>query len=234
MNCGRSYAVAVLVLAALTPAASHAQVRRPQVPPSPNRQLTFRGFGDAGVTVLSATQSFKAILGRPAGPLFGGGVELGLSKHLFVSVAASRFRRTGHRVFAFQGQVFDLNEPATITITPLEITAGYRHTRLAPPSTRAAPLAKLIPYLGGGFGFHRYTETSAHSADADDAHATFTGYHVMGGVETPVQKWMALAAEAQFASVPNALGKDPNGVSSVYKEHDLGGFTFRMKVVVGR
>jgi opacity protein-like surface antigen len=231
---GGSYAVAVLVLATLAPAASYAQVRRPQVPPSPIGQLTFRGFGDAGVTVLSATQSFKAILGRPDGPLFGGGVELGLSTHLFVSVAASRFRRTGHRVFAFQGQVFDLNEPATITITPLEITLGYRHTRLAQPGARAAAPAKLIPYFGGGVGFHKYTETSAHSTDADEVHARFTGYHVLGGLEIPVQKWMALAAEAQFASVPNALGKDPNGVSSVYNEHDLGGFTFRMKVAVGR
>ena len=234
MNRGRSHAVAVLLLALLTPAAPHAQVRRPQVPPSTNGQPTFRGFGDAGVTVFSATQSFKAILGRPAGPLFGGGVELGFSNRLFVSVAASRFRRTGHRVFAFQGQVFDLNEPATITITPLEVTAGYRHTRRAQPGARAAAPAKLIPYVGGGVGFHKYTETSAHSTDADDVHATFTGYHVQGGVEMPVQKWMALAAEAQFASVPNALGKDPNGVSSLYKEHDLGGFTFRMKLVVGR
>ena len=225
------YAVGVLILVALTPAASHAQARRPQVPASTKNQLTFRGFGDAGVTVFSATQSFKAILGRPAGPLFGGGVELGLSKHLFVSMAASRFRRTGHRVFAFQGQVFDLNEPATITITPLEITVGYRQ---AQSGTRAAVPTKLIPYVGGGVGFHKYTETSAHSTDADDVHATFTGYHVLGGVEIPVQKWMALAAEAQFASVPNALSKDPNGVSSVYNEHDLGGFTFRMKVVVGR
>jgi len=77
-------------------------------------------------------------------------------------------------------------------------------------------------------------ETSAHSTDADDVHATFTGYQVVGGLEMPLQRWMALAAEAQYASVPNALGKDPSGVSSVYNEHNLGGFTFRMKVVVGR
>ena len=230
MSGVRSYAVAVLVLV-LTPAASYGQVRRTQVPPSTKSQLTFRGFGDVGVTVFSATQSFKAILGRPAGPVFGGGVELGLSPHLFVSVAASRFRRTGHRVFAFEGQVFDLNEPATITITPLEITAGYRR---AQSGTRAAAPLKLIPYVGGGGGFYKYSETSPHSTDADDVHATFPAYHVMGGVEIPVQKWMALAAEAQFASVPHALGEDPNGVSSVYNEHDLGGFTFRMKVVVGR
>jgi hypothetical protein len=230
----RLYAVAVLILGVLTPTTSPAQVRRPQTPPSTPGQLTFRGFGDVGVTVFSATQSFKAILGRPAGPLFGGGLELGLPKHLFLSVGASRFRRTGHRVFAFQGTVFDLNEPATITITPLEITAGYRYTGPAQPARRAAAPAKLIPYVGGGVGWHKYTETSAHSTDADDVHATFTGYQVVGGLEMPLQKWMALAAEAQFASVPNALGQDPNGVSSVYNERDLGGFTVRVKVVVGR
>ncbi len=234
MSRVHAYGAAVLALIVLTPSASHAQGRGAYPPSSTTPQLTFRGFGDVGVTVFSATQSFKAILGRPAGPLFGGGLELGLPKHLFLSVGASRFRRTGHRVFAFQGKVFDLNEPATITITPLEITAGYRYTGPAQPATRTAAHAKLIPYVGGGVGWHKYTETSAHSTDADDAHATFTGYQVVGGLEMPLQKWMALAAEAQFASVPNALGQDPNGVSSVYNEHDLGGFTVRVKVVVGR
>lgn len=230
----QAYGAAVLALIALTPGVSHAQGRGAYPPSSTTPQLTFRGFGDVGVTVFSATQSFKAILGRPAGPLFGGGLELGLPKHLFLSVGASRFRRTGHRVFAFKGEVFELNEPAIITITPLEITAGYRFTGSAQPGTRAGAPSKLIPYVGGGVGWHKYMETSAHSTEADDAHETFAGYQVVGGLEMPLQKWMALAAEAQFASVPNALGQDPNGVSSVYNEHDLGGFTVRVKVVVGR
>ncbi len=234
MSRAQAYCAAVLVLIVLTPSAAPAQGRGAYPPFSTTPQLTFRGFGDVGVTVFSATQSFRAILGRPAGPLFGGGLELGLPKHLFLSVGASRFRRTGHRVFAFQGTVFNLNEPATITVTPLEITVGYRYTGPAQPATRAAASTKLIPYVGGGVGWHKYTETSAHSSDADDVHATFAGYQVVGGVETPLQKWMALAAEAQFASVPNALGQDLSGVSNVYDEHNLGGFTIRVKVVVGR
>jgi opacity protein-like surface antigen len=124
----------------------------------------------------------------------------------------------------FERTVFDLNEPATITITPVEVSAGYRSTRRT----------RLVPYLGGGIGWHKYHETSAHSTDADEVHATFTGYQVLGGAEVPLRKWMALAAEAQFASVPHALGENPSGVSSVYSERNLGGFTFRMKVVVGR
>ena len=207
----------------LTPPALVAQAPTAQAP-SPERELTFRGFGDAGLTVFSATKSFKAVLGRPSGPLFGGGLELGLPKHLFVSVSASRFRRTGHRVFVFENQVFALDVPATITITPLEVNAGYRSTHLN----------RLVPYVGGGIGWHRYEETSAQSTGADDVHTTSTGYQVLGGAEVPLQNWIAVAGEAQFASVPNALGKSSSGVSSVYDEHDLGGFTFRVKIVVGQ
>ena len=100
----RASTVAALLL--LLPASSRAQ-----------NQFSIRGFGDAGLTVFTATQSFKAILGKPSGPVFGGGVEAGLSKHLFVSLAASRFRRTGHRVFVFDDQVFNLNVADTITVT---------------------------------------------------------------------------------------------------------------------
>ena len=207
-----SCALAVLALVILVPGSSHAQ------------RLTIRGFGDAGVAVFSATRSFKAILDHPSGPVFGGGVELGLPRHLFVSVSASRFRRTGHRVFVFENQVFQLNEPATITMTPLEVNAGYRVARLK----------RLLPYVGGGAGWYKYEETSAHSTAADDVHAAYLGYQVLGGAEVPIQNWIAVAGEAQFASVPNALGKASTSVSSVYNEHNLGGFTFLVKVVVGR
>jgi opacity protein-like surface antigen len=209
-------AAALFALLLFIPATSDAQNR--------DNQITIRGFGDAGVTVFTATQSFKAVLGKPSGPVFGGGVELGLPRRLFVSVAATRFKRTGHRVFVFEGQVFPLNVPATITVTPLELTGGYRFV----------DSGHLVPYAGGGVGWHKYQETSAHSTAAEDVKKTFTGYHVVGGAEIPMASWLAAAAEAQWAAVPNALGNDPNGVSSTYNEHDLGGFTFRVKVVVGR
>jgi opacity protein-like surface antigen len=209
-------AILVAVLLLLIPVISHAQPR--------DEGFTIRGFGDAGITLFSATQSFKAIFGQRSGPLFGGGVELGLPRHLFVSVAASRFKRTGHRVFVFEGQVFSLDDPATITITPLEVTGGYRFTNGG----------GLVPYAGGGIGRLKYQETSAHSTAEDDVDRTFTGYHVLGGAEVPLAGWLAAAVEAQWASVPNALGEDPTGVSSTYDEHDLGGFTFRVKIVIGR
>ena len=224
MTRASSCTLVALALSLCVPAAARAQAGQPQSASSGDSQLAIRGFGDAGVTVFSATQSFKAILGRPSGPLFGGGLEVDLPKHLFVSVAASRFRQVGHRVFVSEGEVFALSDPATITITPLEINAGYRVTQLR----------GLVPYGGGGAGWYRYQETSAHSSGADDVLETFKGYQVLGGAEVPLGKWLAAAAEAQFASVPKALGNDSTGVSSVYNEHNLGGFTFRVKVLIGR
>jgi opacity protein-like surface antigen len=215
--------VAALALVTLSPGVSHAQARS-QGTSSGQSGIAIRGFADAGIAVFSATRSFEAILGRPSGPLFGGGVEVGLTKHVFVSLSASRFRRTGHRVFVFQGQVFPLNEPATITITPLEVNAGYRWRYLK----------WLAPYAAAGVGWHNYEETSAHSTTGEDVHATFTGYQALLGAEVPIEKWLAVGGEAQFASVPNALGHDASGVSSVYNEHNLGGFSFRVKATLGQ
>jgi opacity protein-like surface antigen len=209
----RASIVAALLL--LVPASSRAQ-----------NQFSIRGFGDAGLTVFTATQSFKAILGKPSGPVFGGGVEAGLSKHLFLSLAASRFRRTGHRVFVFEDQVFNLNVADTITITPLELTAGYRF--------RSRGRSRIVPYAGLGVGWLKYEDTAAHSTAADDAKTTHAGYHLLGGAEIPLEKWLAAAVDAQWSSVPNGFGDASTGVAGLYHEHDLGGFTLRAKIILGR
>ena len=203
-------AIAALALLLLVPSASRAQI-------------SFRGFGDIGLTVFSATQSFKAILGKPSGPVFGGGVEFG-EKQFFLSLGAQRFRRTGHRVFVFDNQVFPLDVSDTITVTPLELTAGYRFRSSG----------RFIPYAGIGGSWIKFEETSAHSTEEDDVHETHAGYHLLGGVEVPLRRWLAAGVDAQWSSVPNAFGDSPSSVASVYDEHDVGGFTLRAKIVVGR
>lgn len=193
------------------------------VPSASSAQISVRGFGDVGLTVFNATQSFKAILGKPSGPVYGGGVELG-ERRFFFSLGAQRFRRTGHRVFVFENQVFPLNVSDTITVTPLELTGGYRF--------RAS--GRFIPYAGIGGSWIKFEETSAHSTEADDVHETHAGYHLLGGVEVPLRRWLAAGVDAQWSSVPNALGDSPSSVASVYDEHDVGGFTLRAKVIIGR
>jgi opacity protein-like surface antigen len=220
-------AAGCLLLAACCLLLAPTNARAQTVAPSGvSRGPSFRGFGTAGMTIFTASDSFKAVFDSSVGPLFGGGIEVGVRRDLFVTVAASRFARTGRRLFAFQGQIFDLNEPTEVKITPLEVSVGYRFS--------VSAKSKWSPYVGGGIGWHRYTETSPGATDAEDAHETFTGYQVMGGVERPLRNWIALAGEGQFTWVPNALGQSPSSVSSVYDEHDLGGLTLRVKVVIGR
>lgn len=202
---------------------------------SARNDVSLRGFADAGLTVFPASQSFKAILGTPAGPVFGGGVEIDVTKfstrgpaapakNFFFSFAASHFRRTGHRVFVFQNQVFKLDVSDTVTVTPVQFSFGYRFGRPG----------RLRPYAGGGVGWYRFGETSAHSTSADDASETHAGYHLLAGAEKPVHKWMAAAVDAQWSLVPHAIGDAATSVGKFYNEHGVGGFTFRARIVVGR
>jgi hypothetical protein len=195
-------------------------------PSSAQNGVTMRGFADAGLTVFTATQSFKAILGSSAGPVFGGGVEVGLTRNVFVSVAASRFRDTGQRVFVFQNQVFKLNVSDTITVTPLQVSAGYRFRGRRP--------RRLVPYAGGGVGWYRFSETSQPSTSGDDTKTTHGGFHALAGFETPIRPWAGAAVDAQWSSVPNSLGDSTTSVASLYDEHNLGGFTLRARIIVGR
>jgi opacity protein-like surface antigen len=183
-----------------------------------------RGFADVGATAFSAAESFETILGSRSGLVLGGGVEAMLPMNLFVNVRASRFRKTGERVFMFEGERFGLGIPATITITPVQFTAGYRHDRGW----------RVVPYGGGGVGRHQYEETSDFAEGGENVKESSTGYHLLGGAEVRVSRWAAVAGEAEWATVPDALGEDPNGVSSAFDETDLGGATFRLKVVIGR
>ena len=103
--------------------------------------------------------------------------------------------------------------------------AGYRF---------AATGARVVPYVGGGIGWHRYEETSAFASDTENVSEIFTGYHALGGAEVRILRWLGAAGEAQWTTVPDAVGKDATGVSSQFQETNLGGVTIRAKVVIGR
>jgi hypothetical protein len=217
----RAALVAALILATAT--AAGAQTTRAASTAASDERLAIRGFGDAGLEMFTASKSFKAVLGKNNAPLFGGGLEFVLPDRVFLSLQASRMRRTGHRVFVFNDQVFTLNEEADIKMTPLEFTGGYRFGR-----------SGLIPYVGGGIGWLKYQETSPHAVAGDEADITHVSYHALGGAEVPMASWLAAAVEGQWTAVPNAFGTEPTSVGAVYDEHDLGGLTVRVKVIIGR
>ena len=192
--------------------------------PAQAQGVGIRGFADFGSRTFTAADSFTAILGTDRGVVFGGGVEALLPWHLFANVRASRFRDTGQRVFIFNGEQFDLGIPTTITVMPIELTGGYRFDFGQ----------RFVPYAGVGVGWHQYTETSEFATESENVDMRHTGFQVLGGAEFGIARWLAAAGELQWATVPDALGDDPNGVASEFDEDDLGGVTFRVKIVIGR
>ncbi len=191
-------------------------------PQKPRGRVMIRGFGQAGGTLFSARDSFETILGGAFGPLFGGGAQVVFPNGAFVQGSFERFRDTGSRALVSGTQIFTVDSPERITVTPIQGTVGYR----------AAPAAGLTPYIGAGVGWYRLEEASLTPSAIDPVSDAHVGYHVVGGVEYPLAPWLWVAGEIGWATVPDLLGE--SGVSSLFGEDDLGGTTFRFKVIIGR
>ena len=188
-------------------------------------QVQIGGFAMFGQVNFAAQESFDAIVGDPAGPIMGGGARVGLPfGGLFVEIGGWQFKDDGERAFVANGQVVPLGIPVEITVTPIEISAGWRF--------RFARLPRLQPYAAGGFSSYGYKETSQFAAATEDVDERFNGYHVMGGAEVKLLRWLGVAGEVAWATVPDALGE--GGVSEAFNETDLGGTSFRFKVTIGR
>jgi hypothetical protein len=217
--------LAFICIGALVPTTATAQ-QRPPAParPATRQPLAIRGFGDVSAVRFAAGDAFDATLGSPTGVFFGGGVEVVLPQQWFVNLRLSHFGRSGERVFVQDDEVFPLGIEMKVEMTPIEVSAGYRFR---------SGRRNLIPYLGGGIGWHKYTETSDFADAGENVKETFTGYHVLGGAEYRLGRMFALAERAQWTTVPDAL----SGVSSAadaFGESNLGGFGFRVRFVVGR
>jgi hypothetical protein len=94
---------------------------------------------------------------------------------------------------------------------------------------RASP---YLGYVGAGVGRYSMTETSDFADPSENVSQSFTSYSVLGGIEWRTNQWVAPVFEVQYTHVPNALGL--SGTSSAFNEHNLGGFTARVKVLLGK
>jgi len=223
---GRAALAAAIAAVFMVPAIAMSQTRPAPSPPAPGAaSLSIRGFADLASTTFAASESFEAVLGSSTGTLFGGGGEVILPQRIFVGLRASRFEKDGERVFVFNGRTFGLGIDTTVRVTLIELTAGYR---FGPPRWR------VVPYAGGGLGWHRHQETSAFAEDDENVDETHRGYHILGGVELRLARWLGVGGEAQWTTVSDALGQDPNGVSAAFDEADLGSTALRVKVIIGR
>ncbi len=186
--------------------------------------LSIRPFAMATGQSFAATQTFNATFGKTFFPFFGGGVQVVVHDTFFVEISASRFRQTGQRAYLNLGKVFQLGIPLTATVTPVEVTGGYRFRFKKFPAVR--------PYVAAGFGSYGYTETSSFAEPGDDVSTRHAGFVVNGGAEFRVHRWVGIAGDVQYSHVSGILGTA--GVSQQAGESDLGGIAARVKVVVGR
>jgi opacity protein-like surface antigen len=208
------------LLAAADPAAAQSQPR----PAQQSSSIHIGGYGMFGLMNFTAVETFDAVLGKSSDNIYGGGATVGLPLGgLFVDIGAWRFKQVGERVFVTNGEVFHLGIPVTITITPVELTAGWKFRW---------GNSRLVPYAGGGVTMYGYKETSEFSTPEEDVDERFNGYHVLGGVEYKVMRWLGLGGEVAWTTIPDAIGTA--GASKAFGDTDLGGTSFRAKITVGR
>jgi outer membrane protein W len=186
--------------------------------------LSIRPFVMATDQSFAASDTFDATFGKTAFPFFGGGVQVVINDGFFAEISASRFRQTGERAFISNGRAFKLGIPLTATITPVEISAGYRFRLRRAPSVR--------PYASAGAGSYGYQESSSFSDAGEDVDTRHAGYLANAGVEVRLHRWVGLGVDVQYTHITGILGA--GGVSQQAGESDLGGVAGRFKLIVGR
>jgi opacity protein-like surface antigen len=171
--------------------------------------------------MTNAGRSAGAVFGGSGGVTLGGGVRIGVTRHLYAEASGRRFAKAGQRVFVADARspVFRLGHPLEVRLTTFQATVGWRFR----------PMRSLVPYAGAGLGFAAFREEST-VAGVTEAHSQGkpTG-HVLAGAEYGRGRFR-LAVEAEYLAVPDSIGV--GGVSKVYGETDVGGFSVVAKVVI--
>lgn len=215
----------VLVVAATVAMALPAAAQTRSAGRAPSRGVEIGGYAMVGHFTFAASESFDAILGKHSGPIFGGGATIGLPLGgLFVDIGAWQYSDSGERVVVVDGEVIPLGIPVDVTIVPLEISAGWKF--------RFRKLPKLIPYVAAGYTSVSYQETSSFAGTDEDVDEGFGGFVLRGGAEFKLTRWLGVAGELAWTTVPDGLGG--GGVSNTFNETDLGGTSFRGRITIGR
>jgi hypothetical protein len=184
--------------------------------------LALRPFVIVTAQAFTAKETFEAGFGESIQPFYGGGLSLVTNTGFFLDITASRFRKTGERVFRNGDDTFPLGIPLSVTITPLEFSFGYRFR-----TSRA-----VVPYFGGGLGSYRYQETSDEADPSEEIDTRKGGYLAVGGVDFRAAPWFRVGVDVQYTLVTGILGE--GGFSQQVGEDDLGGLAARLKFTVGR
>jgi hypothetical protein len=186
------------------------------------------GFGvdlQAGYfDMTNAHDSAKAVFdGSSGGFIFGGEATWGFRGHFYVAAAARYFHKDGERVFVADNNspVFRLGHPLKVSLVPVYGVIGYRF----------GGGGSLTPYLGLGVGFTTYHEESTVAGITTSADDTKFSGRVLGGLEYG-RGTVRVGIEAAYSTVPDTIGV--GGVSKIYGEKDVGGFSAVAKLIFTR
>jgi hypothetical protein len=179
--------------------------------------------GYLGLT--NASQSAEAVFNGSTGGFTGGaGLRYVFGRGIFVAAGGRYFEKTGERVFVADANspVFRLGHPLEVQIVPVYAIVGYRYER-----ERGLP---LVPYLGLGGGVYSYKEESEVGGLREGVvDETKTAWYGVLGVEYG-RGFLRFGVELSYSIVPDSLGV--GGVSEVYGEDDIGGFTVVGKLTI--
>jgi hypothetical protein len=190
------------------------------VMPVPAAAGEFAAELQAGYLGLTATNSAEAVLGSSGGFTWGAAGRYTFYKGLYGSAGFRTFSASGERVFVAgpTDPVAGLGFPLSVRITPVNLTVGYRF--------RDGKL--VVPYAGLGGVIASYSEESSVAGTSYDQSTTKGGFQFLGGVEVGRGRFR-FGAEGGWSTIPNAIGV--GGVSNVYNEDDIGGWSVVGKVV---
>ena len=174
-----------------------------------------------GYHSLSASQSATAVFGSTSGATFGGAARYVLYKGFYLAAGARTFSKSGERVYvaAKGGPVAKLGFPLDVRITPIFGTLGYRFREGR----------SLVPYLGVGGGVTQFKETSDVTGDVREESRSKSSFHALAGLEYGTGM-IRFGAEGVYSSTPDSIGV--GGVSKVYGEKDIGGFSILGKLIL--
>jgi hypothetical protein len=196
------------------------------------RDIAVRLFALASSQQFAAQETFDASFGSSRGMFWGGGIEVVLPSGIFADVAASRFSKVGQRAFINNGQAFGLGIPLTATITPIEVTAGYR-IKLTRSGARGRRIPiPIVPYIGVGVGSYGYQESSTFDDPTDAVDERKIGVLGVVGAEVRLHPWVSASVDVQDTRITGILGD--SGLSQQAKENDLGGLAIRFRIIIGR
>ena len=189
------------------------------------KDVDIRPFALAADERFAAHTTFSAAFESASEPFFGGGVDVVVRRKVFVDLAISHMSRTGERFYVDDAlNVFRLGIASHVTLTPVELSAGYRWRHRS-----------IIPYAGIGVGWYHYQQVDDFSTAAENVDTTHAGFLATTGVEFRVAKWFGIAGDARYTRVPGILGQPGlTSGSKALNEDDLGGIAARVRVILGK